>query len=76
VSRTKACHDLGTDEGGNRVTAVQRSAEGVVGGGNEPGLLEQELWAADTGGLTLPKARTVPFPEGRVNGVASRTRAS
>lgn len=30
MSLTKACHDPGTDEGGNRVTAAQESAEGIV----------------------------------------------
>ena len=56
VSLTKACHDPGTDECGNRVTAAQESADGIVGDGNEPGSLEHELWAAKSGGLTSLKA--------------------
>ena len=31
VSLKKACRDTGTDEGGNQVTAVQQSAEGIGG---------------------------------------------
>jgi hypothetical protein len=63
VSLKKACHDAGTDEGGNRVTAVQQSAEGIVGGGNEPDDPGREARARKTGGLTLLKARTVPFQQ-------------
>jgi len=61
VSLTKACHDPGTDEGGNQVTAAQESAEGIGDDGNEPGDLGQEPWAATTGGLTVVKGPNGPL---------------
>ena len=65
-----------TKEVGSRMTAAQKSAEGVVGEGNEPGHLGRPTRVKRTGSLTRPKARTVPFPEGRVNGAARRTGTS
>lgn len=50
VSLTKACHDPGTDEGGNRVTAMQKSAEGIKERGNEP-----IRWKSHVGRLTSEK---------------------
>ena len=61
MSLTKACHDPGTDKGGNRVTAAQESAEGIGDGGNEPGRLEQELRVARSGGLTVVKGPNGPL---------------
>lgn len=63
MSLKKACHDAGTDEDGNRVNAMQQSAEGIVGRGNEPGDPSGEAGSSETGGLTLLKARTVPLQE-------------
>ena len=63
VSLKKACHDAGTDGRGKLVTALQQSAEGIVGSETSRDHPGHEARATKTV-ETLPKARTVPLREG------------